>query len=185
MKKISQFILKLIGWKSVGELPDIKKYIIIVAPHTSNWDLLVGLLGRFSMGVKIHFLIKKQVFFFPLGNILKALGGIPLDRAKKSNTVGQTVAIFKQQDGFILAVTPEGTRAHVKRWKEGFYHIACQAEVPIVMVGFNYATKEIIIREPFKPSGNIDTDFPLLLDFFKDKRGLYPKELPTYRPKDI
>ncbi|CAM2959400.1 acyltransferase [Legionella steigerwaltii] len=183
MKKLGRFILKLFGWKVVGALPQDKKYLVVVAPHTSNWDFLVGLFARFSVGVKINFLAKNQLFFFPLGLLLRALGGAPVDRSKKSKTVEQVVDIFRSRDEFKLAITPEGTRGPVTRWKEGFYHIACQAGLPIVMVGPDYASKELRIHEKFQPSGDIDSDFPKILDFFRTIRGCYPKEIPDYHSK--
>lgn len=184
MGTLCRFILRLIGWKIIGELPKDKKYMVIVAPHTSNWDLIIGLLGRFSVEVKMNFLAKHQLFFFPLGNLLKVLGGTPVDRSKKSNRVEQVVELYRQSDQLILAITPEGTRSPVTRWKEGFYHIASQAGIPIVMIGFDYSTKEIRIREPFWPSGDINKDFPLFSAYFKTIKGRYPKEIPDYHSKD-
>ncbi|KTD09045.1 acyltransferase [Legionella gratiana] len=183
MQKFGRFILKLFGWKIVGELPKDKKYLVVVAPHTSNWDFAVGLFARFAIGVKIHFLAKNQLFFFPLSFLLRVLGGAPVDRSKKNKTVDQVVEIFRSRDEFKLAITPEGTRSPVTRWKEGFYHIACQAKLPIVMVGPDYATKEVRIHEAFLPSGDINKDFPMILDFFRTIRGRYSKEIPEYHPK--
>ena len=182
-KQFGRFLLRLVGWKIVGELPKDKKYVIVVAPHTSNWDFIYGLFGRFAVGVKINFLAKIQLFFFPLGLFLKAVGGVPVDRSKKNKTVDQVVELFRSHDEFVLAITPEGTRSSVNRWKEGFYHIACQAKLPIVMIGPDYSTREIRIREPFQPSGDIDTDFPKILDFFRTIKGRYPKKIPDYHSK--
>lgn len=184
MKKISRFIFKLIGWKLIGALPPDKKFIIIVAPHTSNWDVVIGLIARFSVGVKINFLAKNQLFFFPLGILLHALGAIPIDRSKKGNQVEHIVELFNQKEELKLALAPEGTRSPVTRWKEGFYHIACQAGVPIVMIGPDYATKEFRITEPFIPSGDIKKDFQVFIEFFRTIKGRYPKEIPDYHPKD-
>ena len=183
MKKFGYLFLKLIGWKVVGQLPKDKKYLLIVAPHTSNWDFIVGLFAGFTQGVRIHFIAKKQLFFFPLGLLLKALGGSPIDRSKKNNSVEKVVELFDSREEFRLAITPEGTRGPVTRWKEGFYHIACSAAVPIVMVGLDYPTKEIRISEPFMPTGEINNDFPQFLAFFRTIRGLYPKEIPHYPSK--
>ncbi|BCA94516.1 acyltransferase [Legionella antarctica] len=184
MGKICRFILKLIGWKIIGEIPKDKKYMVIVAPHTSNWDLIIGLLGRFAVEVRINFLAKHQLFFFPLGNLLRALGGIPVNRSKRANRVEEVVELYSQSDNLILAITPEGTRSPVTRWKEGFYHIASQARIPIVMIGFDYSTKEIRIHEPFWPSGEIKKDFSQFNAYFKTIKGRYPKVIPDYHPKD-
>lgn len=183
MKKIGNLLLKLMGWKIVGELPKDKKYMIIVAPHTTNWDFIIGLFGRFAVGVKINFIAKQQLFFFPLGTFMRAVGGSPVDRSKKGNKVAEVAELYRQKDEFILAITPEGTRSQVTRWKEGFYHIACEADIPIAMVGLDYPTKEIRIHGPFKPSGDIDKDFPQIIAFFRTIKGLYPKEIPDYHPK--
>ena len=180
MKQIGRLLLKLMGWKIVGELPKDKKYIVIVAPHTSNWDLFICLCGRFAVGVKINFLAKKQLFFFPLGSFLRGMGGASVDRAKRENRVEQVVALYKLHDEFKLGLAPEGTRSPVTRWKEGFYHIACQAGIPIVMIGPDYASKEIRIHEPFWPSGDINKDFPQIIAFFRTIRGYYPKEIPDH-----
>ncbi|MBN9230074.1 MAG: acyltransferase [Legionella sp. 40-6] len=182
MKKFGQFFLKLFGWKVVGSLPDAKKYLVIVAPHTSNWDFLVGLFARFALGVKINFLAKKQLFFFPLGILLRVLGGAPVDRSRAANNVERVVEIFNRHDEFKLAITPEGTRAVVKRWKEGFYHIACLANLPLTLVALDYATREIRISEAFWPTGDIARDFPLILEYYKCVSGRYPKNIPEYLP---
>ena len=183
MKKFGHFLLRLMGWKLVGELPKDKKYLVIVAPHTSNWDFVIGLCGRFAVGVKINFLAKQQLFFFPLGTFLRAVGGEPVDRTKKENRVAQVVELYRQNDELVLAITPEGTRSYVTRWKEGFYHIACEAGIPIAMVGLDYTAKEIRIHESFLPSGDINKDFPKFLAFFRTINGRYPKEIPDYQPK--
>lgn len=183
MGTLCRFILKLIGWKIVGALPPDKKYIVIVAPHTSNWDLVIGLLGRFAVEVKINFLAKNQLFFFPLGNLLRALGGTSVDRSKKGNKVEQIAELYKKQDELVLGLAPEGTRSVVTHWKEGFYHIATQASIPIVMIGFDYPSKEIRIHEPFWPTGDINKDFPQFVSYFRTIRGRYPKALPDFQPK--
>jgi 1-acyl-sn-glycerol-3-phosphate acyltransferase len=181
-KKFGTFFLKLFGWKVVGKLPNDKKYILIVAPHTSNWDFLVGLFARFSVGVRINFLAKDQLFFFPLGLFLRTVGGAPVDRSKKDNMVEKVVDLFHSRDEFVLAITPEGTRGPVTRWKEGFYHIACKAQIPLALVALDYASKEVRIQEAFWPSGNLNTDFPQILDYYRTIKGRYPKEIPEYVP---
>lgn len=178
LQKIFKAVLKLTGWKLVGQLPVEKKFVMIVAPHTSNWDLFVGLMGKFAIGGRFNFLAKRQVFFFPLGLFLKSLGGIPVDRSKSHALVDQVVDIFKTRDEFVLAITPEGTRSPVKRWKTGFYHIAQKANIPIAMVAFDYKNKEIILRKAFWPTGDIDKDFKEIQGFYRGIHGKYPKEIP-------
>lgn len=182
MQKFGTFFLKLFGWKVVGDLPKEKKYIVVVAPHTSNWDFMAGLFARFSLGVKINFLAKRQLFFFPLGALLKILGGVPVDRAKQNNQVERVAELFDSQNEFRLAITPEGTRGPVTRWKQGFYHIAWKAQIPLALVALDYASKEVRIREPFWPTGDINQDFPQILDYFRAVQGRYPKVIPEYLP---
>lgn len=184
MQKLAQYLLKLLGWKIVGQLPDVKKFVLIVAPHTSNWDLVIGLIARFAVGVRINFLAKHQVFFFPLGPFLKAMGGTPVKRDEKGNKVQQAATLFQQSDRLVLGLAPEGTRSPVTRWKEGFYHIARLANVPIVMVGMDYPSKEVRIAEPFMPTGDISHDFQQMVAYFRTIQGRFPKVLPDYHPKD-
>lgn len=183
MKKFGNLVLKLFGWKVVGELPKEKKTILIVAPHTSNWDFPIGLLARFSTGKMINFLAKNQLFFFPLGWFLRAVGGAPVDRSKSTNSVDRVTDLFNSHDEFRLAITPEGTRGPVTRWKEGFYHIACKAKIPLTFIAIDYKSKEVRISPAFWPTGNIEQDMPLILDHFRNINGRYPKEIPVYLPK--
>lgn len=183
MKYIGRLLFKLIGWKIVGSFPENKQFILLVAPHTSNWDFIVGLLGRFALGVKVHFLAKKELFFFPLGFLLKVWGGYPVDRQHKSNKVEQVVQLFQENENLKLAITPEGTRGPVTRWKEGFYYIAYQAKIPIVMVGFDYSRKELQIQPAFWPTGDIDKDFLHFIAYAKTVKGRYPKVIPGYQSK--
>ena len=179
MQRIALWLLKCLGWRIIGHLPDDKKYIIIVAPHTSNWDLIICIIARASLGAKIKFLAKHQLFVFPFGWFFKWLGGTPVNRTQHANRVDAAAAIFNQHDEFILGLAPEGTRSPVKRWKQGFYHIACKAEVPIVMLGLDYSTKQIRLNKPFRPSGDIEQDFAYILGYYKTIKGRYPKEIPN------
>ncbi len=171
------------GWKVVGALPARDQYILIVAPHTSNWDLIIGLCARFAVDVKINFMAKHQLFFFPLGTLLTALGGIAVNRDKSASRVERTIELFKTHRQLKLALAPEGTRSPVLRWKEGFYYMACQSQVPIVMVGLDYATKEVRIQEPFWPTEDKTKDFSVILDYFRTVHGKYPKNIPDYTEK--
>lgn len=183
MKKFGHFVLKLFGWKVVGELPKEKKCMLIVAPHTSNWDFPIGLFAGYATGVKIKFLAKNQLFFFPLGPLLRVLGGAPVDRSKTNNNVDRVAQMFNSRDEFRLAITPEGTRSPVTRWKEGFYHIAYKAKIPLALVALDYKSKEVRIREAFWPTGDIKHDLPQILDYYRGITGRYPKVIPDYLPK--
>jgi 1-acyl-sn-glycerol-3-phosphate acyltransferase len=146
----------------VGVLPDLKKYIIIVAPHTSNWDFPLGVLARGIMDRKISYLGKKELFKPPFGWLFKALGGYPVDRQQSQSMVDRVVQIFQEKDSFVLALAPEGTRSQVKIWRTGFYHMAVKAGVPIQPVGIDYAKRQIEIMDLFYPSNDIEKELPLL-----------------------
>ncbi|MEO8088296.1 MAG: lysophospholipid acyltransferase family protein [Bacteroidota bacterium] len=174
-----QFFFSLAGWKIEGRMPGEKKFIIIVAPHTSNWDFMIGLCARSILRFDAKFLGKKELFRFPFGTLFRWLGGVPVDRSKHTNFVDAVADIFNQHDKFILAIAPEGTRKYVAQWKTGFYHMAVKANVPIVMTAFDYSRKTIFIREPFYPTGNFASDMKTIFNFYGDKKGKFPKELPS------
>ena len=157
---LSKFILnKIIGWKVIGYLPKKEKYVIAVVPHSSYFDLIIAVLIRTYSGLKIKFIGKKELFNPITSFLFKYLGGIPVDRTKKLNIVDEIVGLFKSGKIKILAIAPEGTRKRVKKWKTGFYYIALKANLPILMVSFDYMRKEVKINDKFYPSGDIDKDF--------------------------
>ncbi len=168
----SSWILRLLGWKFEGAFPlQLSKYVIIVIPHTSNWDFPMGLLVRSATKVNALFAAKHTLFRFPLGGLFRWLGGYPVDRSKRSNFVDAVVDIYNARDDFILTIAPEGTRKKVKKLKSGFYYIALGAKVPIVMVKFDFGQKIIGIREPFFPSGDKEADYAIVNQYFKGVRG--------------
>ncbi|MBT8280752.1 MAG: 1-acyl-sn-glycerol-3-phosphate acyltransferase [Muriicola sp.] len=176
MKKLSSFIfLRLWGWKIVGSFPDIAKCVVIVAPHTSWVDFIVGVLVRSIVGEEIHFIGKHSLFKPPFGWIFRSLGGTPIDRSKNSDTVASTVEIFEQKEVFRLALSPEGTRKKVEKWKTGFYYIARQAEVPVVMVALDFGKKQVKISQPVFPTNNKDADFEMYKGFFEGVIGKIPE----------
>ena len=170
MKKIlSKFILsKIIGWKVIGSLPVNKKYIIAVVPHSSYFDLIVAVLIRTYSGVKIKFIGKKELFNPVTAFFFRFLGGIPVNRNKNTNLVDAVVNLFHTNKIQILAIAPEGTRKKVNKWKTGFYYIALKAELPILMVSFDYDRKEVKINDKFNPTGNIESDFNVLENMVSD-----------------
>ena len=163
------------GWHFVGELPNLPKFVLIIAPHTSNWDFFVGLGALFSLGIKLAFFGKDSIFTWPLGPVMRWLGGIPIDRSVSQDRVAESVAAFKSRDKLVLGVAPEGTRKRVEEWKTGFYHVARGAGVPIVPVGFDYAKKAIVIGEPFTPTGDVGGDIQKLKAFFADVTAKRPE----------
>ncbi len=167
-----------LGWKLVGDIPPhIQQGVIVVAPHTSNWDGFYGLLFCFIKKLPIRFVIKKEAMFFPLGLLLKRLGAVPIDRKKKNQRMIQVMtAMFQQQAPLMLIITPEGTRSRVMRWKLGFYHIAQQAQVPIVLGYLDYAQKQLGLGPVFYPTGALEEDLQQIQVFYKDKVGKYPAQ---------
>lgn len=174
MHNISKFILKKIGWKihdNISQMPS--KCVLCVAPHTSNWDLLLGQLVYSSMRRKAWFLMKKTWFFFPLNIIFKKMGGIPVDRSKskKESLTQQMAAEFNKRDIFQLAITPEGTRKGNTEWKRGFYFIAQESGVPIVIVIMDYKTKTVTFETTFIPTGNVDVDISTVKSYYSNAEG--------------
>lgn len=173
----AKFILfSIFRWKIVGEFPkSISKYVIIGAPHTSNYDFIIGLLIKTVKEIKINFLGKASLFVFPLGYFFKSVGGVPINRKKNMNMVQATVNEFKNRDSFVIAISPEGTRSKVNKWRTGFYHIATQANIPIVAFTFDFGKRQTEIFPPFYPTGNMDQDFEYLQSLFKNIEGKHPK----------
>lgn len=166
---------RLGGWHFVGALPNLPKFVVIVAPHTSNWDFFVGVAALFSLGLRISFLGKDSIFRGPMGPIMRWLGGIAVDRSVSKDRVSDSVGAFKSRDQLVVGVTPEGTRKRVENWKTGFYHVARGADVPIVPVAFDYARKAVIIGPPFNPTGDADRDIVRLRQFYSGVTAKRPE----------
>lgn len=169
---IYKIFFSLAGWKIKGTIsPNLKKYVMTVAPHTSNWDFLVGLAARSILKLDTKYLAKKELFKPPFGWLFYALGGYPVDRAKHNNLTDAVVNIFKSKERFSICITPEGTRKYSEKWKTGFHSIAHKAGVPIVMVAFDYATKTVLAEKPFYPSDNLDADVEKIKNYYKQFTG--------------
>jgi 1-acyl-sn-glycerol-3-phosphate acyltransferase len=177
MRWISKLILKLWGWRAADTFPyHLKKYVLIVAPHTSGWDFIVGVLFRYALKLeKAKYLGKQELFKPPFGFIFRWLGGYPVDRTHSHNIVDEVVKIFNAHDEFGLALSPEGTRKRVDKLRTGFYNIAKGAQVPIVMVGFDFSKKEVSFSEPLYTTDNQEEDFKKILDFFRPVKGKHPE----------
>jgi 1-acyl-sn-glycerol-3-phosphate acyltransferase len=155
---IGDMILKAMGWTLHGKLPNLKKAIIIGGPHTSNWDLFLAMGSMLSVGLKFSWMMKKEAFFWPLGGLWKALGGIPIDRRTKIDVVGQVKNFFETQDKVWLGITPEGTRSKVERYKTGYLRIAKGVGVPLFIVGIDSLNKRVILDKLWEPKGEIDAE---------------------------
>lgn len=177
MTKLAAFIFKILGWKIVGELPpQFKKFVILGAPHTSNWDFFYGRLYFFLFNIPVQFFIKKEWFFFPMSLLLNALGGIPVNRAKNTRMTEEIVKTFNSRDELLMLVTPEGTRSYNPDWKKGFYYIALRAHVPIILGFVDYSTKSLGIGPYLIPSGDVDKDMKFIMDFYRTKKGKFPDQ---------
>lgn len=176
MGKFFFWILKLFGWRIDKHVPDgLKKAVIVVGPHTSNWDFVIGRIAFMRYNMKAKYLIKKELFKFPFGYLLKAMGGIPVDRSKKNNITEQAAKYFEENDEFFLVFTPEGTRKYQPNWKKGFYYIAQSAKVPIYIAYIDYKTKTGGFDSLFIPTGDSDKDIKTIKRIMSKYQGRFPE----------
>ena len=176
LRLISIIGLKLFGFKITGDhRPDLLKKIYAVVPHTSNWDFPIGLMVMYKMRFRVNYFGKASLFKGPFSWIFTKTGGIPINRSKSNNTVQDIVEIIKLRETFTLALAPEGTRAKVDKLKKGFYHISKLAEIPIVLVRFDYQNKIIDFGELFLPSDDIEMDFQYIRSYFNGVLGKNPE----------
>jgi 1-acyl-sn-glycerol-3-phosphate acyltransferase len=173
MAWIGLIFLKLLGWRVEGEIPAIKKFVIIAAPHTSNWDFPITLAVTFVLKIKIYWTGKDAMFRWPFGTACRWLGGIPIDRSQSQNVVEQSINAFNAMDDLIMVIPPEGTRKKVSYWKTGFYHIASGAKVPIALGYLDYLRKVGGIGPTFYPTGNIEKDMQEIKSFYATITGKY------------
>lgn len=185
MHRIASFLLYLLGWKLTGNIPQKSKYIIAVAPHTSTFDFVFGRLAATKMRVNTFFLVKKELFIFPLNIILHLCKAIPVDRKAPRAMIDLVAQQIKQKTSFVLVVTPEGTRKKVYHWKKGFYYIAQKSNIPILPAAIDYSKKEIIFGALIDPGNDEKTDFQKMLNFYQNiapqpkytEKFAYPKNV--------
>jgi 1-acyl-sn-glycerol-3-phosphate acyltransferase len=173
--RLGRLSMGLTGWHFEGELPDVRKLVLIVAPHTSNWDFLVGLQAKFALRLGGSFIAKHTVFRWPFGALMRALGGIPVDRAAATGFAAQVAQELRGADRMTVILTPEGTRARMPQWKSGFYRIAHEAGVPILPVGFDYRRKVIFFAPLFHPTGDYESDLKALRAHYRAEMGKRPE----------
>jgi len=172
-KAIAEFVLyRLMGWKLTGKLPDLKKYIILGGPHTSNWDFILAMSTVWITEAPVNIIAKRELFRFPLGIMMRAMGVLPIERKKSQNQVDAITEMYKSREQFIIALAPEGTRKKVDRLRSGFYHIALKADLPVVIISVNAPTKTLIIQEPYHNTGDKDVDFKYFNHMFKTHTGM-------------
>ena len=177
MKKIVRFIFWVIGWKIDERAPEgIKKCVIVVGPHTSNWDFVLGKMAFITYGVKGKFLIKKELFFPPLGWFLKAIGGVPVDRKQRNNMTETAAKFFNENETMYLVFSPEGTRSYNPNWKKGFYYIAQKANVPIYICYMDYERKIGGFDSIIYPTGNVDEDIKYIKGILREYKGRFPEK---------
>ncbi len=161
-------LMRLSGWHFTGEgFPTVPKFVLIVAPHTSNWDFIVGIRAMYALGIRGTFLGKDTLFRWPLGILMRFLGGFPVDRSTKSDVVTQTAELVARLEKVIIVLSPEGTRKRTERWRSGFYWIARQAGIPILPVAFDFSTKAIHVYPLFEPTGDAERDIAHLRSLFR------------------
>lgn len=170
-------LMRVSGWRFAGEpFPDRKKFVLIVAPHTSNWDFIVGVMAMYALGLRGTFLGKDSLFKFPLGLLMRFLGGFPVDRSSKSDVVTQTVELVERSERIIVVLSPEGTRKRTEKWRTGFYWIAHKAQVPVLPVAFDFSTKSIVLFPLFTTTGDPERDIPQLRALYRPEMARYPAQ---------
>lgn len=170
-RAIGRGMLRLWGWKLVGEFPTDKKILLIAAPHTSNWDWVIGVGGLLALGIKLTYIAKHSLFKGPIGWLMRSTGGIPIDRDSPKDTVDEIVSQFDQHDQLYYLIAPEGTRKRVERWKSGFLRVAYKAEVPVLRVSFDYSTKTISLGTFAELTGDIDQDLAEVQRYYSQFQG--------------
>ena len=161
-------MLKLMGWKVAGEIPDIKKCMIAVAPHTSNWDFVVAMLALMAVDVKANWMMKKEAFFWPFKGLFMSLGGMPTDRSAPGGVVGQIAEEYSKRESLWVGITPEGTRSKVEKWKTGFLRIAHEADVPVLLAGWDFPSKTMKFGKLFYPTGDHEKDINEIYQYFAE-----------------
>lgn len=170
-RALAILFMAFIGWRIGGNVPDLHKFIIVGAPHTSNWDFILVIATASALGIRISWMAKHSLFKGPMGPVFRWMGGIPIDRRATHGVVGENIEAFKRRDKLILCITPEGTRSLVKKWKSGFYQIALGANVPILLAGFDYKNKVIDLGPMVKPSGNYEKDLERIKTHYATIQG--------------
>lgn len=176
LTRFSYWILIKLGWTFKVDIPDIKKFVAIAAPHTSNWDFPLGILAAKAINLEVHWLGKHSMFHWPYGWFFRAIGGTPIHRGKGQNYMQQLTFLFNSSERLVLALAPEGTRSKTDHWKTGFHAIARAANVPILMAYLDYGNKQVGIGGMFYPGDDIEADFSMIREYYKDRRGKNPEK---------
>lgn len=173
--------LRAFGWSTHGSPPVVPKAVFVAAPHTSNWDLPFTLATAWALGVNVSWVGKRSLFRFPLGGVMRALGGIPVDRARGTSFVRRTAEVIREHERLYVLIAPSGTRSHRDRWKSGFYHLAREAEVPVLLGFLDYGRKRAGVGPLVSPDGDVRGDMDLIRAFYRDIAGKHPEKASTPR----
>ena len=173
-KSLCRLIFRKMGWQVEMTVPYRDRCIICVAPHTSNWDFIIAELYYHSIGRTAGFLMKKEWFFWPMGVLFRSMGGIPVERSRHVSLTDRVAEAAIKAERFELAVTPEGTRSLAAKWKRGFYFIALKAGLPIQLYAIDYKRKRIVCTQELVPSGDVEADMRLIMDYYRPYEGKYP-----------
>jgi len=187
LRFVSGFILRVTGWKVVGPLPSIRKYVIIAAYHTSNWDFVIGICAAFMLRIRAYWIGKDSLFRPPFDRLFRWIGGIPINRKQSQKMVDRIIQVFDEHKDMIIALAPEGTRKKLPYWKSGFYHIALGAGIPIVLAFIDYPSKSCGIGEVFYPTGDMEADMKQIRAFYSRFMGRFSElmTLPVIEPVKV
>lgn len=175
LRPLAKLLLRIGGWTAVGGSPDVPKAVIIAAPHTSNWDGVWAMIYKIAVGLEIHFFAKHSLFWFPMNVLLRSLGAQSLDRSSPGLAIQQVVAEFRQNDSYYFGLAPEGTRSLKRGWKSGFYRLAREANVPVILGFIDYGTHRLGLGPAFTLSGDRDHDLTVINDYYKGVEGRSPE----------
>lgn len=171
-----RLLLARLGWQLDTRLPECRRYVLIAYPHTSNRDFLLAMLAKIGMAYEFHWIAKHSLFRWPLGPLMRALGGIAVDRRRSNGLIEQLRETFASHQQWVIGITPEGTRSYRPYWKSGFYQLALQAQVPVALGYIDYRQRRIGIGQLLQLSGDQQTDLQLIREFYADKQGCHPHQ---------
>ena len=178
---LGTFCLRMLGWTRVGEKPKPMKFVAVVAPHTSNRDFLLFMFLCWSLGLRPNFIGKHTLFWWPLSMFMRWCGGIPVDRSLSTHLVDQVAEILRANEHLVLGIAPEGTRKKADHWKSGFYHMALNGGVPLLLAAADYPNKEMHVGPTLTPSGDIDADMLIIAAYYAPFRGKHPERQSPVR----
>ena len=183
LSHLCKWTLTALGWEIHADFPDLRKYVVIAAPHTSNWDFPLGIMAIRAIRLDVSWIGKHTIFRWPFGWFFRWLGGTPVDRGHSEDLIQQMTDLFNRSDRLIFALAPEGTRRKTDHWKTGFYHIATAANVPIALGYLDFGRKQVGVTKTFMPSGDIEADFQLIREYYQDKIGKNPENTSLIQVK--